>query len=69
MNIDFLVSDVQVQVAFSNMAFPRITITADGVISHMLSEADVVNLAEFKNKLSDCVRRELPNHIKCRGAK
>ena len=69
MNIDLLVNDVQVQVAFSNMACPRVAITADGVIPNMLSEADVVNLAEFKNKLSDFVRRELPNHIKCRGAR
>ena len=69
MNIDLLVNDVQVQVAFSNTAYPRVAIAADGVIPNMLSEADVVNLAEFKNKLSDFVRRELPNHIKCRGAR
>ena len=69
MIIDLLVNDVQVQVAFSNTAYPRVAIAADGVISAMLSEADVVNLAEFKNKLSDFVRRELPNHIKCRDAK
>ena len=69
MNIDFLVSDVQVQVAFSGMEYPRVAITADGIIPDMLSEADEVNLAEFKNKLSDFVRRELLNHIKCRGAK
>ena len=69
MNLNFFVHDVQVSFAFSNMAFPKISIAADGVISEMLSEADIVNLAEFKNKLSNFVRRELPNHVKCRGAR
>ena len=65
MNIDFLATATDVSVYFVINESPRITISASGLLTRQLADADIVGLAEFKAKLGDFIRAEIVKHIKC----